>query len=153
VIYLRFITDQWNLESRLIRFGSRWWCSHVEFVRTDTSGVAIDTLGSHLGDGVQIRPYNYCKPTREEWWFAPRAEDAYNMAKAVIGARYDALDILGFTFARDWHKPGNFICSELVDWAFKKVNAPLTNLWMPSHRVSPRDLLVSPTVTFVKRVV
>lgn len=153
MIYLRFITQQWNLESRLIRFGSRWWCSHVEFVRTDDAGTAIDTLGSHLNGGVQIRPYDYCKPTREEWWSAPQAEAAYEKAKTVIGAKYDVVDILAFAFARDWHEAGNFICSELIDWSFKEIGAPLTNLYIPSHRVSPRDLLISTQVSFVKTVV
>lgn len=152
MIYLRFITQQWNLESRLIRYGSRWWCSHVEFVRIADDCHPVDTLGSHLSGGVQIRPYNYCKPSREEWWTAPQAEAAYEKARTVIGAKYDTIDILAFAFARDWHKPGNFICSELVDWSFKEI-APLTNLYMPSHRVSPRDLLVSPQLGFVKRIV
>jgi len=153
MIYLRFITEQWNIESRLIRFGTRFWTSHVEFVRVADNGQPIDTLGSRLNGGVQIRPYDYCKPTREEWWSAPQAELAYEKAKTVIGAKYDIVDILAFAFARDWHEPGNFICSELVDWSFKEIGVPLTNLYMPSRRVSPRDLLVSPQVNFVKTAV
>lgn len=154
MIYLRFLTEQWSLESRLIRFGTRWWPSHVEFVDLGVGGeVPVRTLGSRLQGGVQFRTYGYCKPTREEWWSAPGIDAAYETAKACIGCRYDWQDILGFVLVRSWHRPGSYICSELVDAAFKNSGNPLTNVWMPSSRVSPRDLLVSPALQFVKRVV
>lgn len=151
MIYLRF-TESESLESRLIRFGTRWWVSHVEFVRVEDS-VPIDTLGSRIKGGVQIRPYDYFKPTREEWWMAAHAEEAYDIAKRDIGYKYDWMDILGFAFAQDWHRSGRYICSELVDYSFKKIGYPLTNCWIPSHRVSPRDLLTSTELGFVKRIV
>lgn len=151
MIYLRFITERWSLESGLIRFGTRWWPSHVEFVRVE-NGVAVDTLGSRLSDGVRIRPYGYCHPTREEWWTAPYIEQAYENVKSIIGAPYDWIDILGFAFARDWHRAGHYICSAVIDKGFKMTPGPLTNEWMPIHRVSPRDLLIPPQVEFVWRV-
>lgn len=142
MIVLRFLTDRLSLESALIRFGTRGWTSHVEFYDDQTEL----TLGSRLEGGVQYRPYGYCKPTREEWWTAPGIEEAHKVAISVIGATYDFKDILGFAFDRDWHTPGSYICSALVDAAFKKAGFPLTNLWQPIHRTSPRDLLVSPLV-------
>lgn len=153
MIYLRFLTERWSVESRLIRFGTRWWPSHVEFLETDYQNNPVAALGSRISGGVAVRGYNYCKPTREEWWNAPKIEEAYAIALRDVGHKYDWLDILGFAFARDWHHPDRFICSELVDWAFKHAGAPLTNMWMPSHRVSPRDLLVSPQVVFARRII
>lgn len=149
MIYLRFITERWSIESRLIRFGTRWWPSHVEFY----NDVAGTTLGSRIDGGVNVRPRNYCKPSREELWTAPGIEAAYAEGMKVVGAKYDWLDILGFTFARDWHRAGRYICSAFVDACFKRISYPLTNLWMPIHRVSPRDLLVSPKLQFERRVI
>ena len=134
-----------------LRFGTRWWPSHIEFFKD--SGFHAGCLGSRVSGGVRIRPYYYCNPTREEWWTAPKIEDAYAIALKDIGCKYDWLDIFGFAFARDWHHPGRYICSELVDWAFKQAGAPLTNIYMPSHRVSPRDLLVSPQLEFVRKAI
>lgn len=153
VIYLRFMTDGRSIESRLIRFGTRWWCSHVEFVRICEHGNAIDTLGSRLEGGVRIRPYDYCKPSREEWWTAPNIDRAYLAAGAFIGARYDWYDILGFACARDWHRDGHFMCSETIAKAFENVSTPLLNPWQPVWRISPRDLMLSPLLQMVKRVI
>ena len=153
MIYLRFITERWSIESRLIRFGTRWWPSHVEFILVHDDGTPAYALGSRVSGGVMVRRADYCKPTREEWWTAPAIDNAYQAALSDVGKKYDWLDILGFAFARDWHRPGRYICSELVDWAFKQAGAPLTNTWAPSHRVSPRDIIFSPAVSFVKRVV
>lgn len=147
MIYLRFTADR-SIESHIIQFGTRWWCSHVEFIDAN-SGI---TLGSRHRGGVQERPYDYCKPSREEWWEAPGIDEAYVAAKQVIGSLYDTADGFSFVFSRDWHHPGRYTCSGLVDAAFKKVGKQLTNSWMPIHRVSPRDIMASPLLMFFSRV-
>src|SRR6266404_70721 len=97
VFYLRFITERWSLESALIRFATRSWASHVEFLRCDGE-TPIDTLGSRLQGGVQVRPYDYCKPTAESWFTAPNISDAYEYGLTLVGKKYDVLDIIGIGF-------------------------------------------------------
>lgn len=152
MIYLRFLTEKWSLESSLIRFATRSWCSHVEFVAVTTAGFAFNTLGSRLEDGVQIRRYEYCKPTAESWFEAPKIMEAYEVGKELIGKKYDWLDILGIGFNTRQHREGNYICSSFVDFCGKAVNANWTNANFPSRLVTPRDLLASPVIHRVKRV-
>jgi hypothetical protein len=152
-IYLRFITEKWSIESSLIRFATRSWCSHVEFVRVRApDGVAIDTLGSRLKDGVQIRPYNYCKPSAESWFEAPNSAVAYAKGLLLVGKKYDWLDILGIGFNTRQHRSGNYICSSFVDYCGKLADGGWTNSEFPSRLVTPRDLLASPVIRRVKRV-
>lgn len=161
-IYLRFITEQWSVESALIRLGTRCWASHVEFVTVNDYGTPTVTLGSRLGGGVMIRPYNYCKPSREEWWTAPHVEDAYRYGLTLLGDQYDWPDILGLAFNTNWHTNG-FICSEFVAACGEKEytgtgvliqsSTPWLNMSFDTWRVTPRDLLLSPLVSFVKRII
>lgn len=167
MIYLRFITDRLSLESALIRFATRSWASHVEFVRCEQlhspyvdspfdelQDIPIDTLGSRLHGGVQIRHYNYCKPTAESWFTAPKLQAAYNFGLTLIGKKYDWLDILGIGFNTRQHAEGRYICSSFID-ACGKAASPIawTNIHFPSRLVTPRDLLASPAITRVRRVI
>lgn len=162
MIFLRFLTEKYSLESALIRFGTRSEFSHVEFVRTaDMSlpgmaaiGDPIDTLGSRLEGGVRIRPYNYCKPTREEWYTAPNIEGAYRRGLEFIGYGYDWRDIAAIALNKNWvTKRQEFICSRfcfycnLRDWALGG-GQPWLNPDVPSCQITPRDLPLSP---FLKR--
>lgn len=158
MIYLRFITDRLSLESALIRFATRSWCSHVEFVRTEERENApywaVDTLGSRLRGGVQVRPYNYCSPSAESWFTAPNIQHAYDFGLTLIGQKYDFLDILGIGFNTRQHAEGHYICSSFID-ACGKAGSPIawTNVHFPSRLVTPRDLLASPVITRVRRVI
>lgn len=160
-IYLRFITDRFSIESALIRFATRSWCSHVEFIDTHMTHIGpfpgdprhIVTLGSRLADGVQIRPYNYCRPSAESWFTAPNIAAAYEFGKTLIGCKYDWRDILGIGFNARWHGAGHYICSSFVDACGKAASTiPWTNVHFPSRLVTPRDLLASPVITRVRRV-
>jgi hypothetical protein len=198
MIYLRFITEKWSVESALVRLGTRSWASHVDFVRAERLQICIehdtrlnddgtcrycryqgkpfvldmqsyclsynpiDTLGSRLDGGVQIRPYNYCRPTREEWYTAPHIEDAYEFGKTLIGSKYDLSDILGIGADEDWHTDGRYICSEyiaysgefrLIPGGVEKVIDPWLNSTTPTWHVTPRDLLCFAPLTFVRRVI
>jgi hypothetical protein len=152
LIVLRFLTDRLNVESAVIRFATRSWCSHVEFCRVE-NGIAVDTLGSRLRDGVQIRTYDYCRPTAESWFTAPNIQDAYDFGLTLVGKKYDWLDILGIGFNTRQHREGNYICSSFID-ACGKAASPMrwTNIHFPSRLVTPRDLLASPVITRVRRV-
>lgn len=158
MIFLRFITEKWSIESMAIRFASRSWCSHVEFVRLPDSPIGvhaepIDTLGSRLSDGVQIRPYDYCHPSAESWFTAPNLQAAYDYGKSLIGCKYDWLDILGIGFNTRQHREGNYICSSFIDHCGKVASRMCwTNSKFPSRLVTPRDLLASPAIVRVRRV-
>ncbi len=158
-IYLRFTTEKWSIESTLIRFATRSWCSHVEFVRTEAwPGLpdgehAVDTLGSRLEGGVQVRPYNYSNPSAESWFSAPNIQAAYEYGKTLIGKKYDWLDILGIGFNTRLHGEGNWICSSFIDHCGKVASPMLwTNSKFPARLVTPRDLLASPAIVRVRRV-
>lgn len=158
MILLRFITDKWSIEGMAIRFATRSWASHVEFVRLSDSPDGygpepVDTLGSRISDGVQIRPYDYCHPTAESWFTAPNIQAAYDFGKTLIDRKYDWLDILGIGFNTRQHREGNYICSSFIDYC-GKVASPMcwTNSKFPSRLVTPRDLLASPAITRVRRI-
>jgi hypothetical protein len=151
MIYLRFITDLLSVESFLIRFGTKSWASHVEFIKVQGSK-AIETLGSRYPDGIQTRPPDYCKPSYEQWYYAPGIDEAYERLKIKIGCRYDWKDILGITLDMDWHTNGRFICSEAVAWAFEHIREPLLNPHIAVRKITPRDLLLSPKLVYVTRI-
>jgi hypothetical protein len=162
MIFLRFITEKWDIESALIRFGTRSWASHVEFVRTVSTsvgwGVALDTLGSRVKGGVAVRPYNYCKPAREEWYTAPDIDKAYERGLEFNGFGYDWWDILGIMLHVNWVKDRSFICSRfcfyanLRAWALDNA-VPWLSTEQQSQLCTPDILLWSPHLKFVQRVV
>ena len=153
-IYLRFVTDRLSLQSALIRFATRSWCSHCGFLRTDDQQNPIDTLDSRLNGGVKIRPYGYDKVTAESWFTAPNIQAAYDFGLTLIGQKYDWLDILGIGFNTRQHAEGHYICSSFID-ACGKAASPMqwTNVHFPSRLVTPRDLLASPAIVRVRRVI
>ncbi|MGA9668390.1 MAG: hypothetical protein WBQ94_04235 [Terracidiphilus sp.] len=95
----------------LIKYVTRGTVNHVEFL---VDGTAI---GAHALGGVAIRPV---APYPFELRFTAAVSQAqYDAAmaflKAQIGKPYDFIDIAGIVFARSWHDPGAWMCSEL--WA------------------------------------
>lgn len=159
MIYLRFMTEKWSVESALVRFGTRGWASHVEFVKTrDSDGVAICTLGSRLKGGVQVRPYDYCKPTREEWWTAPNIEESYKRGLEFLDCGYDWWDIAGIALDKALVKDASFICSRfcyyanLRAWALDNA-VPWLNTNQQSLFCTPDILLWSPLLKFNRKVV
>jgi hypothetical protein len=166
MIYLSFISERWDLESALIRWGTKSWASHVRFVRTNDKEIPFDTLGSRLDGGVLVRPYlTDGNPTREEWYTAPHIEDAYAYGRTLTGQRYDWKDILGIAANEDWHTDGRDICSEFIarcgeyervrrytDQAEKFVvtETPWLPVRTPTWRITPRDLLAFAPLTLVR---
>lgn len=126
----------------------------------------VDTLGSRLNGGVQIRPYEYCRPTREEWYTAPHIEDAYAFGVTLIGSKYDVWDILGIAADEDWHTDGRYICSEFLAYCAefeRSGNLPFChagrkslNPWLPARTLSqwitPRDLICFGTLEHVRTI-
>jgi hypothetical protein len=159
MIYLRFVTTKWAIESALIRFATRSEFSHVEFVRTEEPIIgakvplgpafAIDTLGALLDGGVEIRPYRSAGITREEWYSAPDIEAAYEEGKAFIGLKYDWLDIVGIALDTGYHRDDRMICSRFALYANRRAWAlrgskPWVNPDRSAWLCTPSDLLWSP---------
>lgn len=140
-VKLRFITEA-GFEASFIR----WWTwgewSHVDYILPSGS-----LLGARLSGGVQIRPNNYCTPTREmiaEFKMPASAVQAWHDALiSQIGKPYDWLALVGMGVRRDWRNPDRWFCSELIQWASEKAGYPLLNVGPEIYRVSPRDLALA----------
>lgn len=107
-------------------------------------------IGAHAGSGIQERPADYCKPTRERRYAIPCTDEQLATilasARKDIGIPYDYLDILGLLFHdRKLHADSREICSE---WTIQK--AMDGAIWMLNvqreftHLVTPEMLHLSP---------
>ncbi len=152
MIYLRFLTSKWSLESALIRFGTRSPYSHVEFVDT----VKQLALGARLKGGVRFRPINYCNTSSSILYSAPGITASYEAGMEFIGDSYDWTDIAGLVLNKNWHRDQSMICSQFVfyanlrAWAKGKSPAWL-NPNRPSYHCTPDLLLWSPLLQEVKQ--
>jgi hypothetical protein len=141
---IRFITESDLISDaiRLVTF-SEW--SHVEIITDEGT-----YIGAHADGGIQERPADYCKPTRERRYAIPctDAQLAAIMASARkdIGVPYDFLDIGGmFLHDRGLHSKSREICSE---WVFQKVwdsGIMMLNCMRDfSHLITPEMLHLCP---------
>lgn len=142
---VQVVTEHWNPISASIRYITRSWASHVEFVDAD-SGY---TLGARYKGGVQWRPalgsshYTYI-----EWYTHPRIDDAVLWARSQIGKPYDLTAIFGILTDRKWQSPDSWFCSELVAAAFLNVGVPLFQPSTRLNRVFPGHIPMSLALTF-----
>lgn len=80
-------------------------------------------LGAHLSGGIQLRPFDYCVPTREMRYAFDISNDQAMLMKEygdqAIGTKYDGLDILGLALhVRTLYDVHHQICSRfVVDYA------------------------------------
>lgn len=112
--------------------------SHVDFVLPN--GCLLGASGS---GGVAIRRtgrYSACDRFTVD---APAS--VLNIAASQVGKPYDWPAILGMVGRHNWQNEDAWFCSELVSWAFQQAGHPL--LHAPKHRITPRDLLLSPYLT------
>ena len=77
--------------------------------------------------------------------------EAFAWALTQQGKKYDWRAILGLAVDRSWQERGRWFCSELVAAAFEKINLPLLNFYAPVAFITPRDLMLSPLVTPIRR--
>src|ERR1700726_703863 len=140
MITLRFGTSK-GIGSFLIRW--RTWSdySHVDFVLPD------GTLLGAQGDGVKIRPSDYGKFIKTEFFDIDidevTSQRILDFANSQIGKPYDWKAIIGFAFRRDWMETDSWFCSELIEAAFEK-NGALLIRTEHLNRIAPSDLLLSP---------
>ena len=143
VLRMRFINGDDLIAKGIDWVTSSLW-AHVELV-TDTG-----YLGAHAGSGIQIRPFDYCKPTRERHYAIPCTDEqlAACMAFATehIGCKYDYSDILGlFLHDRSLHSTTREICSMFVyESAWQGGIMMLNALPTYSHLITPETLHLSP---------
>jgi len=143
MIQLRFIQEN-NPGGWAVRFWTWSMWSHVEFLYPTGK-----TLGSRPIKGVQIRPLNYCKPSRSVVGTINCDSATTNIifcaAESQIGKPYDYLDILGIVTHQDWQEKNAWICSKFVLWACHQGGVDLLDA-DKLNRVSPRDLAMSPLI-------
>lgn len=72
-----------------------------------------------------------------------QVRNAVAYATQQIGKPYDWKAIVGWAMRRDWHKPGAWFCSELVEAAMYDAGCELLNLDNHVDRITPHDLLLS----------
>lgn len=142
-IKLRFISEH-SIGSAAIRFWTWSKYSHVDIVLPE------GYLGARK-DGVKIRPFDYCKPSRVDMGIIECSDEVANkvieFAKAQIGKPYDFEAITGIVFHRDWAEDDSWICSELVAAAFQNADDNLID--NKANRVTPQMLIELPRVKLV----
>ena len=141
MIQLRFITGN-SLVSWLIRQVTWAEYSHVDLI---LPGEGL--LGAQ-GDGVKIRPFDYCKPTKiavGEIDWPPDVEAKFiAFARAQVGKPYDYSALWGNLLHRDWHDPRAWYCSEVFAADADAIGHPL--ITGQFNRVDPGMLARSPLI-------
>ena len=135
MITLQFSTTP-GFGSSVIRWATWSPYSHVDLVLDDGR-----LLGATARYGVSIRnpePTLACAQFQ-----VPGSVDAIEAARSQVDRPYDWAGILGWGFRRNWQEQDAWFCSELIAWAFEQASCPLLRSDR-SHRITPRDLLLSP---------
>jgi uncharacterized protein YycO len=140
MITLQFVSEN-TWQDRMIRWAthSRKY-SHVDFITRE------GLLGARPDGGVQIRRTGYARFSAVLRVSVEAPNGVLEVARSQIGQPYDWGAVFSVLMLnRDWRQPGHWFCSELVAWCFLAVGTPLLNTkWVPTNRISPRDLLLSP---------
>lgn len=129
-----------GLGSQAIRWFTWSAFSHVDAVLADGR-----LLGATFEHGVALRPHDPAEYSRiERFAVDVPAEPVLYAAMSQIGKPYDWGALLGFALrSGSHHDAGAWFCSELWAWAFHQAGYPLLRT-DHLHRISPRDLLLSP---------
>ncbi len=143
MILIRFIADR-SFVSRAIGWRTDGKPSHLEYLLTNDKGQPVTTFGARLRGGVRYRPYDYCKPTFEEWYTFPGIEESYVEAMKFNGRKYNWIDILYLLFGifPKSFDPERLVCDQLVGYSNRRANALygtplLVNLNVPTEEMTP----------------
>lgn len=151
-IFVRIVGRKHDFVSWVIRLFTRSWASHAEFIRV-VDGQPLARFGSNWPDGVKYRDYDTSNVVREEWYTAPRIKEAYLWAIAnLMGHSYNLPAIFGVAFNKNWTDSKEDFCSQVIDVAFRSVDAPVLVDSDRPWTITPRDLLLSPVLTKVKEI-
>jgi hypothetical protein len=138
MVCLQVVTERWDPISAAIRFSTRSWASHAEFV--DERGI---TLGARARGGVKFRGPSESHYSRIERYDAEGLAEAFDWAITQIGKPYDFGAVAGIAFDRNWRDTDRWFCSELAAAAFEHAGRPLFARSADVWRITPRDLLLS----------
>lgn len=145
MIQCRLITEN-TIESAVIRFWTQSQWSHVDLIIPE-----YGYLGARP-DGVEIRPWDYCKPTKSTIGTIDCSEDAttkiISAALTQLGKPYDWLDILGIVLRQDWEERNAWICSRLFFWVCLQGGIQLQNI-SELNRITPELIYDSPILKWV----
>ena len=133
-----------NRAGWLLRFvmWSRW--SHSAILDEATGMVYDSTL---LGGGVCVGPMgefmqHYRRhELRDIDVRVGRLEESRAWLRAQVGKPYDWTAALGLGLHRNWQKDAAWFCSELVAWAYDRIERPLFRA-DSMHRVTPQHLFM-----------
>lgn len=182
MIYVRVIGEEWNLISAAIRFETRCWASHVELIRVSESGMVVDVVACRWPHGLGHYPYITKGVTIEQWYDAPNLDlvwqwmdehhSRYDLS-AIFGIALDSdfhddnRDICSESLIRgsEWaaervQEKQNELSKSIAMGTTTKFMIGANESALPwlnlsnvrPWRVTPRDLLMSNTLQFVKQV-
>lgn len=148
-IRVQIVTDKWNPISMCIRFFTRHWASHCEFIDTERNV----TLGARAIGGVKFRDASKDRYSIVEQFTAEGIKEAYEWASLQVGKKYDFKAIFGILLDQDLEDLDRFDCSKLLHLSFIKSSDPRPLLsTRPSAqpaRITPRDLLLSRSLDYI----
>lgn len=109
---IRFITED-DFISNAIRFVTFSEWSHVEII-TETGTY----LGAHADGGIQERPADYAKVSKERRYEVPVTDEQYDrmmaFAYSKIGTPYNFATCAGMFLRKNFSTKGSEICSMFV---------------------------------------
>jgi hypothetical protein len=141
---IRFI-DSPGVVSRLITWATDSLWDHTECL--NRNGTAW--IGAHSGTGVQARPLDWVKPTRERRYallvYSAQYQKAQDWLESKIGTPYDYQDIIGLMLKKRVWNAQRVICSTLMLQFMQEAGLqPLNCLPDFDALISPEVLHLSP---------
>jgi hypothetical protein len=143
-IVIRFIGAH-DFVSRAIEWTTNsLWC-HTEALSVD----GTQWIGAHSHTGIDARPLDWCKPSRERIYRVPvsssQADLWYSYLHSKIGLPYDYDDIVGLAIhSRIFNTKGRLICSSFMLEGMQKIGlVPLNVLPSFTYLVTPEILHLS----------
>lgn len=129
--------------SAVIRYATWSKYSHVELLTPDNTLLGADALARKV---IEIPVEERLKKVSKFVVMDSIHIDSFdvtNIARTQLGKPYDWGALLGWGFKRDWQEDDRWMCSELIAWVAETNGTPLLNA-DGFHRITPRDLLLSP---------
>jgi uncharacterized protein YycO len=126
------------------------WATDSLFDHAEIESETGSWIGAHDDGGVQDRPADYLKPTREYRYAIPCTDEQYEKAmtwaKSKIGTKYNFSDIGGLLFHdRKLNNPHAVICSQFTLMAAQAGGIQMLNvLGGYEFLVTPETLHLSP---------
>lgn len=139
--------------------GSIRWVTNSLFQHVEFGTPEGTWIGAHAGSGIQERPGDYAKYSREFVYDVPATDSQRAQlmiwARNQIGTQYNYADIIGLLVRkRKWTTPNRLICSQFCTLGLLEVygaSRVLNVLGEYAYLITPETLHLSPL--FVGRMV